>query len=103
MELTTEAARSRHLPGFLQGFSQRVARMLDADWCGVAVLAGQDAGLHSTRPTRECGLDERTILNEASNAIRGKQIAWVRDAHREGANRSGLAVIPVCASDGEPL
>jgi len=103
MELTTEAARSRHLPGFLQGFSQRVAEMLDADWCGVVVLAGQDAGLHGVHPPKECRLDEQAILTEAGLASRGKQIVTLRNVYREGENHSGLVVIPVRASDGEPL
>jgi len=103
MELTTEAARSRHLPGFLQGFSQRVAEMLGADWCGVVVLAGQDAGLHGLHPPKECGLDERAILTEAGIASRGKHIVTLRNVYREGATHTALIVIPVRASDGEPL
>ena len=98
-----EAARSRHLPGFLQGFSQRVARMLDADWCGVVVLAGQDTGLHGPHPPIECRLDERAIHNAAKTASREKHILIVPDAHRQGAKLSGLTVIPVRASDGETL
>jgi hypothetical protein len=37
MELAVEAAQSRHLPGFLEQFASRSARMLDASWGGVAV------------------------------------------------------------------
>jgi len=32
MELAVDAAQSRHLPGFLERFAERAARMLSAHW-----------------------------------------------------------------------
>jgi PAS domain S-box-containing protein len=47
MELAVEAAQSRHLPGFLEQFAQRSARMLNAIWGGVAVYRGRETELYS--------------------------------------------------------
>ncbi len=47
MELAVEAAQSRHLPGFLEQFAQRSARMLNAIWGGVAVHRGRETELYS--------------------------------------------------------
>src|ERR1700674_895893 len=48
MELAVEAAQSRHLPDFLERFAQRCARMLDANWGGVAVYRGRETELYSS-------------------------------------------------------
>ena len=45
MELATVAAQARDLAEFLKLFSERVAGMLSAEWCGVVVIRGQDAEL----------------------------------------------------------
>ena len=103
MELTTEAVRSRNLPDFLRGFSERVARMLDADWCGVVVLTGQDAGLHGARSAKEYGLDEQIILREAHEACGGKRASTIARIACGDTNESGLAMIPVRGGGGEPL
>jgi PAS domain S-box-containing protein len=47
MELAVEAAQSRHLPDFLGRFALRAARMLDANWGGVAVYRGRETELHA--------------------------------------------------------
>jgi len=46
MQLAVEAAQSRHLPDFLEQFAERAARMLGADWGGVAVHSGREAELY---------------------------------------------------------
>ena len=54
MDLALDAVQSRNLPEFLQKFAVRAARMLQADWCGVAVFQGKDAEIYCTdSPRRE--------------------------------------------------
>src|SRR5258708_36504793 len=48
MELAVDAAQSRHLPGFLERFAERAARMLSADWCAVMVFRGRDTDSYQT-------------------------------------------------------
>src|SRR5260370_28436875 len=61
MELAVEAARSRHLPDFLERFALRSTRMLGAIWGGVAVYRGRETELHSmpgnTGTPAEAGVD----------------------------------------------
>src|SRR2546427_2733442 len=49
MELAVEAARSRHLPDFLEQFALRSACMLGASWGGVAVYLGRETKFHAMR------------------------------------------------------
>jgi PAS domain S-box-containing protein len=104
MELASEAARSRHLPEFLHGFSERVTRMLGAEWCGVLVLTGQKAELFSAEPAEKCGLDQAAIVSFARKAANQKDICVAEEIHLD---RSGdgpeMVVIPVRASGGESL
>jgi PAS domain S-box-containing protein len=103
MELATEAAHSRDLPEFLKRFSNRVTRMLSADWCGVVVIRGPEADLHGGSDAAAIGLKIERILAKSKEVSRGKEIVVAtEDAH--GASENGeLLVIPVRASDGEPL
>ena len=104
MELASEAARSRHLPEFLHGFSQRVTRMLGAKWCGVVVLTGQKAELYSAEPAEKRGLDEAAIVSFARKAGNQKEICVMEEIRlATSGGRSELIVIPVRASGGEPL
>jgi two-component system NtrC family sensor kinase len=48
MDLALDAAQSKNLSDFLQHFSVRAGRMLQAGWCGVAVLQGDSAELYSS-------------------------------------------------------
>src|SRR5216684_5766047 len=48
MELAVDAAQSRHLPGFLERFAERAARMLSADWCAVMVFRGRETDSYQT-------------------------------------------------------
>jgi PAS domain S-box-containing protein len=102
MELATEAARFRHLPELLHSFSERSTRMLSADWCGVVVIQGQAAELHSARVAESFGLESGAILAAARTASRSKDIQLVpAGPQKEGAPE--LVVIPVRASDGNAL
>src|SRR3989442_1705986 len=103
MELATVAAHSRNLPEFLKLFSERVARMLSAVWCGVVVIRGQEAELQGAADTEALGLDEDEILARSKEASQGKDIyATSRETSRP-SSASELLVVPVQASDGEPL
>src|SRR5215470_15752285 len=46
MALAVEAAQSRHLPDFLQRFTERSMHMLRASWCGVAVFRGRETEIY---------------------------------------------------------
>src|ERR1700693_4710167 len=48
LELAVDAAQSRHLPGFLERFAERAARMLSADWCAVMVFRGRETDSYQT-------------------------------------------------------
>src|ERR1700756_4953433 len=48
MELAVDAAQSRHLPGFLERFAERAARMLAAQWCAVMVFRGRETDSYQT-------------------------------------------------------
>ncbi len=48
MDLALDAAQSKNLPDFLQKFAVRTGRMLQANWCAVAVFQGEEAELYSS-------------------------------------------------------
>ncbi len=103
MELATVAAHSRNLPEFLKLFSERVARMLSAAWCGVVVIRGQEAELQGAAETQSLGLDEDEILARSKEASQGKEIYVTSRETSRPSSASELLVVPVHASDGEPL
>jgi two-component system, NtrC family, sensor kinase len=103
MELATLAAHSRDLAEFLKLFSNRVARMLSADWCGVVVIRGQDAELQGGADSEAFGVNTDEILARAKEASEGKGI-YVASGEPSGSSSGlGLVVVPVHASDGEAL
>src|SRR5260370_462586 len=53
MELAVDAAQSRHLPGFLERFAERAARMLSAEWCAVMVFRGRETDSYQTSSGKE--------------------------------------------------
>src|SRR4029077_20165157 len=91
MELAVDAAQSRHLPGFLERFAERTARMLSAEWCAVMVFRGRetdsyqtstgkdrpDAAQHTSliRSARELGkeIEARKLLAELVEAGAGEK------------------------------
>src|SRR5713101_2892099 len=78
MDLALDAAQSKNLPDFLRQFSARAGRMLNANWCGVAVFQGEEADLYSSNS--ESGKNAQTTRSlakailetayETENAIR---------------------------------
>jgi two-component system NtrC family sensor kinase len=103
MELATVAACARDLPEFLKLFSERVARMLSAEWCGVVVIQGQEAELQGGTDWEAAGLEKDTILTLFRNASRRKGIYVVADGVAGTTRNKELLVVPVQGSDGEPL
>ena len=70
MELATVAAHAQNLPEFLKLFSERVASMLSAEWCGVVVKQGQEAELQGGTDWEAARLEKDTILALFRNASR---------------------------------
>jgi PAS domain S-box-containing protein len=103
MELATVAAQARDLPEFLKLFSERVAGMLSAEWCGVVVIQGQDTELQGGTDCETAGLEKDKILALFRNASRKKGIYVVADGLAGTTREKQLLVVPVHGSDGEPL
>jgi len=103
MELATVAARAQNLPEFLKLFSERVASMLSAEWCGVVVMQGQEAELQGGTDWEAAGLEKDTILALFRNASRRKGIYVVADGIMGTTRDKELLVVPVQGSDSEPL
>ena len=108
MELAVDAAQSRHLPEFLERFARRAARMLAAEWGGVAVFRGRETDLYA-------GSKEGQVANTAYQAWvvscvreRGSDAtlrpvpAEMNGSEGPSATRAGIFV-PITASDGERL
>src|SRR5438128_8190074 len=74
MELAVDAAQSRHLPGFLERFAERAARMLSAHWCAVMVFRGRETDSYQTTRAKECpDAAEHTSLVRYAREL-GKEI-----------------------------
>jgi two-component system NtrC family sensor kinase len=103
MELATVAARARDLPEFLRLFSERVAAMVSAKWCGVVVIRGQEAELQGGTDSQPLGLEKNEIPALFKDARRKKEIYMVSVGPAAGRNGKELLVVPVHSSDSEPL
>jgi two-component system NtrC family sensor kinase len=103
MELATEAARSRDLREFLTHFSSRLRRMLSADWCGVVVIRGEEAELQGEADLSATGHTKEAIVEKSKQASGGREIMVEAGAQNDSSGALRLLVIPVRASDGEPL
>lgn len=108
MELAVDAAQSRHLPGFLERFAERAARMLSAEWCAVMVFRGRETDSYqissgNNAPTAS----QHTALIRNAREL-GKEIELMalasESATIEASARSRSAVfVPITASDAENL
>jgi PAS domain S-box-containing protein len=103
MELATVAAHARDLPEFLRLFSQRVAAMVSAEWCGVVVIRGHDAELQGGTDSKALGLEKDEILALFKDTRRKKEIYVVSVGQAGGTTEKELLVVPVHASGSEPL
>jgi PAS domain S-box-containing protein len=108
MELAVDAAQSRHLPGFLERFAERAARMLSAEWCAVMVFRGRETDSYQTSSGKERpDAAEHTSLVRYAREL-GKEIG-VRPLGADSAAlteslKSKVAVfVPITASDAESL
>jgi two-component system NtrC family sensor kinase len=103
MELATVAAQARDLPEFLKLFSERVAAMLSAEWCGVVVVRGQEAELQGGTDGKSLGLQKDKILALFKRASHKKEIYAVSAGLAGTTIEKQLLLVPVHAGDGEPL
>src|SRR6266404_1851880 len=108
MELAVDAAQSRHLPGFLERFAERAARMLSAEWCSVMVFRGRETDSYQTSIGKDRpSANQHTALIRSAREL-GKEIE-VRPLAAEagaadGAEKNKSAVfVPITASDAESL
>src|SRR6266852_1573880 len=108
MELAVDAAQSRHLPGFLERFAERAARMLSAEWGAVMVFRGRETDSYQTSTGNDRpNADQHTSLIRDAREL-GKEIE-VRQLSAEsgevGATEKGKAAVfvPITASDAESL
>jgi PAS domain S-box-containing protein len=93
MELAVEAAQSRNLPGFLEQFARRSARMLNAVWGGVAVYQGRETQVYSAAGTE-------------GRAVNGMD-DWLVEHARESRSEVDVQTLPKevsgpFAGEGEP-
>src|SRR5882757_2876268 len=74
MELAVDAAQSRHLPGLLERFAERAARMLSADWCAVMAFRGRETdSYHSSNDKGRPDAARHTSLFRSAKEL-GKDI-----------------------------
>jgi PAS domain-containing protein len=107
MELAVDAAQSRHLPGFLERFAERSARMLSAGWCSVMVFRGRETDSYQTSNSKaRPDAAQHTSLIRQARAL-GKDIVVVpseeTSADAPGSNNQAAVFIPITASDAESL
>jgi len=107
MELAVDAAQSRHLPGFLERFAERAARMLSADWCAVMVFRGRETDSYQTSNDKgRPDAAQHTSLIRGAREL-GKDIVVMpleeRSADVPASKRQVAVFIPITASDAESL
>src|SRR6202140_2953327 len=108
MELAVDAGQSRHLPGFLERFAERAARMLSAEWCAVMVFRGRETDSYQTSTTKDGpAAEQHNALVRSARELR--QEIEVRPLTPEpgdvsGAKTNNFALfVPITASDAESL
>src|SRR6202049_4762565 len=108
MELAVDAAQSRHLPGFLERFAERAARMLSAEWCAVMVFRGRETDSYQTSNAKDGpAAAQHNALVRSARELR--QEIEVRPLTPEpddvsGAKTNNFALfVPITASDAESL
>src|SRR5260221_175725 len=108
MELAVDAAQSRHLPGFLERFAERAARMLSAEWCAVMVFRGRETDSYQTSAGKgRLNPAQHTTLIRGAREL-GKEIE-VRPLPAESGEigeaekNKATVFVPITASDAENL
>jgi PAS domain S-box-containing protein len=109
MELAVDAAQSRQLPEFLERFAGRAARMLSAEWGGVAVFRARETDLYSAAEDEKAlgtGLKSWMITcareGRATGGIRRMPTRHA-ESLLEGLGTMRAVFVPIIASDGERL
>ncbi len=105
MELAVDAAQSRQLPEFLERFAGRAARMLNAEWGGVAVFRGRETDLYAAGEQAVSAAFKSWII---SSARESRVSAVVRslppgETKSSAGDATSAAFVPISASDGERL
>jgi PAS domain S-box-containing protein len=108
MELAVDAAQSRHLPGFLERFAERAARMLSAEWCAVMVFRGRETDSYQTLTGRDRpNAAQHTSLirsaRELSKEIEVRQLSAEAGEIGEAKKNNTAVFVPITASDAESL
>jgi two-component system NtrC family sensor kinase len=109
MELAVDAARSRHLAGFLERFAARATRMLHARWGGVVVFRGREADFYraqspdsSLEPSQHSALVQLARQHRREIEVRKISAVPALAALAVGSDPS-VVLVPITASDDESL
>jgi PAS domain S-box-containing protein len=107
MELAVDAAKSRHLPEFLERFAKRAARMLDARWGGVMVFRGRETDLYQTAAgeIRLESSQESAFIRLARENRREIEVLPIVAEPARGQETASpvLVLVPITSSDHEIL
>jgi PAS domain S-box-containing protein len=111
MDLALDAAQSKNLPDFLQHFSVRAGRMLNARWCGVAVSQGDGAELYAGNSApSESQQDSRSLAgaileaaNKTEDAISVLPAGLAGYSEMEAQDHVETILVRIDSSDREKL
>jgi len=108
MELAVDAAQSRHLPGFLERFAQRAARMLSAEWCAVMVFRGRETDTYQTPggKNQPDAIQLTTLVRgarELAKQIEVRPSEMNCEAEGEASKKKTTVFVPIIASDSESM
>src|SRR5258706_7381398 len=108
MELAVDAAQSRHLPGFLERFAERAARMLSAEWCSVMVFRGRETDSYQTSIGKDRpSANQHTALirsaRELGKEIEVRPLAAEAGAADVAAQNKAAVFVPIPVSHAERL
>src|ERR1700752_4285505 len=107
MELAVDAAQSRHLPGFLERFAERAARMLSAEWCTVMVFRGRETDSYQTsggkgRPDAAQHTSLIRLARELGKDIEVTPLG-MKSGSSQGRTKQTAVFVPITASEAENL
>jgi len=101
-----DAAQSRHLPGFLERFAERAARMVSAEWCAVMVFRGRETDSYqvSSGKGQPDAAQHTSLIRRARELGKDIQIGPLAEKSGDAEAKSQAAVfVPITASDAESL
>jgi PAS domain S-box-containing protein len=106
MELAVDAAQSRHLPGFLERFAERAARMLVAQWCAVMVFRGRETDSYQTSggKLQPDAAEHTSLVRHARELAKEIEVRSLEpDAAAQPQITQTVVLVPITASDAESL